>query len=877
MADRVLKVMVSSTFRDLKAEREAARDAILSQKMLPLMMETDSAIPDRGLLTNSFKMVDDADIYIVLISNYRYGQIIQDPDLNPKNLSITELEFERAAAANKKICAYLMDDNVPPPSVKAVHDEAATKDQLDAFRARARHPGRIAADFSNIHDLKQKITQTLADLRHGHTAAPSPPETTPIPRPGRCVGRNDETAKIVATLTAGSNSTAVLIQGQGGIGKTTLTQEAASHPSVIDRFGDRRWFAELETATDQDTFDAQILLALGLDPTQRFPAALHRLAQAPSLLVLDNLETPWEAAGQAIEARLATLAAIPGLVLLASFRGQEAIGGARWTLRHRLEPLPPSEARALFLDITETIPQDDPNLPALLDALGGVPLAISLTARRAARHADLAGVWAEWQRTGPDFATWQGAGPGRLTSVPHSIALSLRSTRMNPDAHRLFALLGKCPAGLATADRTTLLGDAAFPAESALVAVGLAYHRGPRLDLLPPVRDYALRHGTSNQGDTEAWCRHFLHRVQTQGSQIFNDGGAEALADLTPDIANIDAALRAAPDLSLRHTAVAVLNNYDCLLIASGLGSVLAIRLLAEACHSADDKAGEAKCRYREGEVSLARTDQEGANAAHRRAARLFHELGMDRDEANCIRSLGDTALRRSDHDTARSRYQEALALCRRVGDMQGEANCIFRLGDIALARSDHDTARSRYQEARQQYRRVQDVLGEANCIQRLGDITLASSDNDAAGSRYQEALPLYRRVGDVKGEANCIQGLGDIALARSDHDTARSRYQEALPLYRRVGDVIGEAGSVLGLGDVSRKNLLDAESEHRYAAALALYERVHSLDNVAIAHERLASVTNGEVRASHIKAAQDTWRAINLPDKADRVARDFP
>jgi hypothetical protein len=48
VADRDLKVMVSSTFRDLKAEREAARDAILGQGMRPLMMETDSAIRIAG-------------------------------------------------------------------------------------------------------------------------------------------------------------------------------------------------------------------------------------------------------------------------------------------------------------------------------------------------------------------------------------------------------------------------------------------------------------------------------------------------------------------------------------------------------------------------------------------------------------------------------------------------------------------------------------------------------------------------------------------------------------------------------------------------------------------------------------------------------------
>ena len=48
MADGVFKVMVSSSFRDLRGCREAVRDAILGQGMLPLMMETDPAIWDRG-------------------------------------------------------------------------------------------------------------------------------------------------------------------------------------------------------------------------------------------------------------------------------------------------------------------------------------------------------------------------------------------------------------------------------------------------------------------------------------------------------------------------------------------------------------------------------------------------------------------------------------------------------------------------------------------------------------------------------------------------------------------------------------------------------------------------------------------------------------
>jgi hypothetical protein len=41
----------------------------------------------------------------------------------------------------------------------------------------------------------------------------------------------------------------------------------ANDDAVAVRFGARRWFVELETATDRDTFDAAILLALGLAAT----------------------------------------------------------------------------------------------------------------------------------------------------------------------------------------------------------------------------------------------------------------------------------------------------------------------------------------------------------------------------------------------------------------------------------------------------------------------------------------------------------------------------------------------------------------------------------------------------------------------------------
>jgi len=550
--------------------------------------------------------------------------------------------------------------------------------------------------------------------------------------------------------------------------------------------------------------------------------------------VLDNLETSWERAGPPIEARLRDLLAIQGLALLASFRGQEAVGGARWTLRHRVDPLSDTDALTLFLDIADTIQPTDPDLPRFLQALGGVPLAICLTARRAAHHTTLAGLWADWVRLGPEVAVWAGTDPHRLTSVPHSIALSLQSSRMNPPAHRLFALLGQCPAGLAPADRIALLGTDATRAEEALIAVGLALHRADRLDLLPPVRDHARHTARPKGDDATSWCRHFLERACVEGARIFGDGGAEALAALTPEVANIDDALRAAPGLALREQAVAALYGIHQLLSASGAGSPVIFDPVAETCIAADDPRGQADALFYHGLVSFLR----------------------------------------SDHATAQARYEEALPLYKRVSEVLGEANCIKSLGDIALARSDHPTAQARYEEARPLFQRVGDVRGEANCLSGFGDVALARSDHATAQARYEEARPRFRRVGDVLGEANCIQRLGDIARDRSDHATAQARYEEARPLFQRVGDVLGEANCLSGFGDVATATGDRLAAKAHYETALAMYERIHQTVNIALAHEYLAAVTAGAERASHVRTAKDTWLSIGLPDHADGVAR---
>jgi tetratricopeptide (TPR) repeat protein len=299
---------------------------------------------------------------------------------------------------------------------------------------------------------------------------------------------------------------------------------------------------------------------------------------------------------------------------------------------------------------------------------------------------------------------------------------------------------------MAREDRAALLGNDATEAARQLLAIGLAVSADGRLDLLPPVRDAARRLAPATEAETDRWCRHYLGLFTELGPSIGATGGAEAVARLAPEVANLDAAF-AASLAERRPIAVAAADGLRDLLRITGLGRPAVLHDLAVSCHAASDLAGEARCRF----------------------------------------AAGMVAFYRSDHEAARAAYEQALPLYRQVGDVLGEANCIQSLGDIALRRSDHDAARAAYEQALPLYRQVGAVLGEANCIKSLGDIALARSDHDAARAAYEQALPLYRQVGDVLGEANCIQSLGDIALRHSDHDAARAAWQQALTLYTRI------------------------------------------------------------------------------------------
>jgi len=732
-------------------------------------------------------------------------------------------------------------------------------------------------DFEAAHSRSSGTDEYKKKKNKRTLTFPDPP---PIVVPKRLVpslairflGRDNDVEMLVSTLLQ-PDTRAILIQGGPGIGKTELTKAVAHHENVVKRFGERRWFVSLETEKSDRAMQGAIRVALGYDPSLDFQTLLKTLHGKQTLLVLDNLETPWESPKErvAVESVLADLAAVPGLSILASFRGLEKMRGFRWTLEYPLKPLADVAAIDLFVDIAGPTVRNDPKLGDFIEALGGIPLAIELVAHHAYGETTLLPLWEEWERIGAKLARHPDFQENRLTSLPRSIELSLSSVRMKyHSAQRLFGLLGHLPAGLNADDCKALIGDDAFDARRRLFRVGLSVEQADRTNLLPPIREHAKRRYKLESEDAHRWPEYFLTKAAKLDRLIATAGGKGILDQLLPDFRNIEAALRANREDVPKAKLMDAVNGFAQLAVFAAQETNI-FEEFAASFRAESDSKNEAECLKIIGDAAQYRSNFVRARSSYQMAIEKHREHGNLAAVADCLNCLGDIAIRLSDLDAADDILRESLEIYISIQNRWGEANCLRSLGDVAANRTDYDTARTRYLDSLERQRRIGNTLGEANCLHSLGTIALAIADHDTARANFQSAQGIYREIGDRRGQAHCIRSLADISLFLSDYDVAEKYYDEAIEIYKSGDDLIGEALCIQKMGAIYLHRSCFDKAGEANLKAMDLFRIVGSSINEASSMTGIGDVLI--IKCKYDEARDYFYRAMNIFDRTGNVS----
>jgi hypothetical protein len=156
--DKRYQVFISSTFADLKEERQAVLRAILELDHMPAGMELFPATDDSAwqLITD---VIDSSDYYVLIIGG-RYGS------LDEAGIGFTEKEYDYAVKTKKPVIPLLHEDPDNLPRGKTETDTAAWE-KLNAFRAKVEKK-HTRVSWRTADDLKARVIVglTAAIKRH---------------------------------------------------------------------------------------------------------------------------------------------------------------------------------------------------------------------------------------------------------------------------------------------------------------------------------------------------------------------------------------------------------------------------------------------------------------------------------------------------------------------------------------------------------------------------------------------------------------------------------------------------------------------------------------------------------------------------------------
>ena len=157
-AKRRFQVFVSSTYEDLREERQAAVEAILKAGHIPAGMELFTA-GSESQLEIIRQWIRDSDIYMLILGG-RYGSI------EPKSkLSYTEVEFDYARQIGKPFFSVVLSDAGKNKKVRKRGLSVVEQDNSERYKAfRAKVLSHMCAFFENSKDVKLAIFETLPQI-----------------------------------------------------------------------------------------------------------------------------------------------------------------------------------------------------------------------------------------------------------------------------------------------------------------------------------------------------------------------------------------------------------------------------------------------------------------------------------------------------------------------------------------------------------------------------------------------------------------------------------------------------------------------------------------------------------------------------------------
>ena len=153
-----LQVFVSSTYEDLKEERQAAVEAILNAGHIPAGMELFAA-GDESQMAVIRRWIDESDVFLLILGG-RYGSL--EPE---SGKSYIHLEYEYALEQGKPLFAVVITENYLEEKSSKLGLSVVERDyqaKLNEFRSLV--TSKMVRFWDDPKDIKLAVHEKIPEL-----------------------------------------------------------------------------------------------------------------------------------------------------------------------------------------------------------------------------------------------------------------------------------------------------------------------------------------------------------------------------------------------------------------------------------------------------------------------------------------------------------------------------------------------------------------------------------------------------------------------------------------------------------------------------------------------------------------------------------------
>jgi len=718
-----------------------------------------------------------------------------------------------------------------------------TSDRIHSEAIEQGYVGLHAGTFRHIYIADKGIrAPAWAYVPEPHQESlPQDPSELPAEIP-YFSGRSGELDHLMGLLDQahGGGPSTVVLQGLGGVGKTTLAITAAHR--LASRFPDGQLFVNLHGTTaghsPASPLDAlsQLLRGLGDDLREIPPSVDEAAARFQSLLAGQRILLVLDNAASAAQVRplipdSPTCAAL--ITSRRSLRNLESVAHLD------LDILAPESAIRLFRGVVgdERVDSEPQAAEELAELCGYLPLALRIAGAHLAGHP-------KWplSRLAESLAD-ERARLSNLTanhfSVRSSLQISYQALKNSDNdrdrtAARLFRFTGLY-AALDVEARTAaaLLDTSPAEADAALkrladINVLMEMPTAGRYRMHDLVRLLAREASAEDEEEPERnaalrrLIEYYLMTVQRASRLLHSDRReegrgafstlvppmstrAEALAWFDAEQANLTGALEQAVAVNL---SASVPNIADCMFVyykarKHWAPAALVQELALTAARENSDRQAEAKILINLGEGCSGLDRLDDALMFLEQGIALCRDVGDHRGERLGLTALGRAYRQRGDLAASTTCLQQGLLVARAIGDRSGEGQVLADLGGICAAQGRFAEAAEHYQSAIIVARQAGDRGNLATSLMGLGDAARGSGQLRESIEFLKQSLAIYAEDGYGNDRAAVCASLASSYRIKGNYSKALEYYQQSLRIARNLGDEQGQVCALVGLGEI--------------------------------------------------------------------------